>query len=704
MMNRRGFLTTTVVSVVAAQAARLRAEYPGVAYRAYHRCLPDFTAELAARARLVREERLAAVRTPEAVGACRNWVRSQFWRMVGGMPERTPLNPRVTGSFERPGYRVENVVYESRPGFHITGNLYLPTTGTPPFPGVLFQMGHSLNGKAAAPYQRCCQGLAQLGFVVLGFDPMGQGERTYYPGPDGYLTRLGSADEEHSRPGRQMLLAGDTCTRLQVWDAVRSLDFLAAHPQVDPARLASTGQSGGATLTMLQAAVDDRLAAAVLSCANSENYFCDDFLPPGSTDDAEQNLLDGAEVGFDRWDLLYPLAPRPLLVLVSARDWFGTYSPRYLDSGWHEFKRLRGIYRLLDRPEHLEWVDTPMPHNLAYDMRLATYRWFRRWLQPGLPPVNEEPPTRIEEDRTLWVTGSGNAVAALGSETPHSLLVKSVPQPPGENSGLARLLRLPEGSGRQPRLRILGESRSGKLRLRAVEVHSEGPVWVPAWLFLPESPRAAMVILEPPGRSLRWREDDLYPQLAHAGIAVCAPDLRWMGDLRPELPRGPVNSASWHGEEDAWAWASLILERPLIGQRVHDLLCMVRALGADGSVPAAGVTLAARGWTTVPALLAAALEPSITSLFLSGGLVSFRSVLEEPDYDHPLANFIPRLLTQTDLPSIARSILPRKVVLAGMQDAKQQGLSPAAVEAAYGQGFEIRPEPAWNLQVLSAMV
>src|SRR5262249_35730890 len=122
-------------------------------------------------------------------------------------------------------------------------------------------MGHSTDGKAAVVYQRCCQGLARLGYVVLAFDPMGQGERTYYPRSSPSPSRLG-ADEQHASPGRQLIPKGITSTRLQTWDSLRSLDYLASHPLVDPRRLASTGQSGGGTTTMLLAAVDDRLAAA----------------------------------------------------------------------------------------------------------------------------------------------------------------------------------------------------------------------------------------------------------------------------------------------------------------------------------------------------------------------------------------------------------------------------------------------------------
>src|SRR5260370_25685686 len=129
---------------------------------------------------------------------------------------------------------------------------------------------------------------------------MGQGERIYYPNPSLRATRLRSADEEHTLPGRQMLLRGDTSSRLQVWDAVRSLDYLAAHPMVDPQRLASTGQSGGATLTMLLAAVDDRLSAAVVSMGNTEKFACSNCNPPGCAAVAPRTMSASGPLGFGR--------------------------------------------------------------------------------------------------------------------------------------------------------------------------------------------------------------------------------------------------------------------------------------------------------------------------------------------------------------------------------------------------------------------
>src|SRR5262249_51544246 len=162
-----------------------------------------------------------------------------------------------------------------------------------------------------------------------------------------------SADEEHTLPGRQMLLVGETATGFQLWDAMRSLDVLASHPQVDKQRLGSTGQSGGGTLTMLLAAADDRLAAAVGSSGNTETFASRPFLSPASTDDAEQDLVGSAPAAFDRWDLLWPMAPKPLLVATSAHDFYGTYSPSYESSGREGFAELARAYGVLGAGDHV---------------------------------------------------------------------------------------------------------------------------------------------------------------------------------------------------------------------------------------------------------------------------------------------------------------------------------------------------------------
>ncbi len=674
--------------------------YPGTAYRDYPRCLPDYIRDLAEQAYQRRNGEIARLTTPEAVQARQRWARETFWKLAGGEVERTPLQPQKIGSFERDGYHVEKVLYQSRPRFHIPGNLYIPTGGTPPYPAVLFQLGHSRNGKAYLSYQRCCQGLVRLGYVVLAFDPMGQGERVYYPDAGGVNSRLPSADNEHTVPGMQMLLLGDTSTRLQVWDAIRSLDYLASLPMVDAKRIGTTGQSGGGTLSMLLMAADDRLAAAVVCSGNTENVACADFNPPGSTDDAEQDFVGGGPLGFDRWDTMYPFAPKPLLVTVSDKDFFGTYSPEYIRSGWEEFQKLQKVYEVLGHGDRLRWSDSPLPHELAYDTRLQVYNWFERWLKGGTQRIDQEPPVAPEDDRRLWVAESGNVVRTFGSVTPFAMnRDRAVEKTPAD---LAALLGVEPPPGAL--LATLRQVPSREVDVEAVEVFSAPKVWVPGWLFLPrgKSEKPVILALDPGGRNRQWSEGQLYQSLAVRGYPVCVADVRGIGDLSPEFGRGSPGQAQSHQGEEDYAWAGLILGRPLVGQRVTDILALAAGLRKHPKLGGRRVVVAARGKLTVPALFAAALDKQISEIYLAGGLVSFRSIVDTENYDYTFANFVPGLLRHTDLPDVATTLAPRRLTLAGTIDAAGHAIESSVVRGIYaGAHVTVRDEGDWDIDTFA---
>jgi cephalosporin-C deacetylase-like acetyl esterase len=644
-----------------------------------------------------RNARIARLKSPAAIRDYQAWTRKTFQQLAGAMPEKTALNPRTVGAFQRNGYRVEKLVYESRPGLFVTANLYLPRNGTPPYPGVLFQMGHSNSGKSYPLYQRGCQGLVQLGYVVLAFDPIGQGERTNYPRPDGWLTRLRSVTDEHSVPGRQMLLTGETATGALLWDAMRSLDVLASHPQVDPRRLASTGQSGGGTLTMILAAMDERLAAAAVSSGNTENFAVSPFLAPGSSDDAEQDLIGSGPLAFDRWDLLWPMAPKPLLVATSAHDFFGTYSPAYERSGREEFQKLAHAYAALGAPDRLKHVESPLPHAFSYPMRLAVYNWFERFLKHSDRAIEDEPPTNPETDETLWCGPTGNAVRDFGGRTPFALIRERAaairtPDRPGD---LRALLGM-DPSTAAPKLEVRGRTKYRNCEVLAVEANTAKQVWVPAWLFLPKREWSRLLMLiEPNGRNGAWHEEELYDRLAGAGMAVCVPDVRGVGDLEPQSAPGAAGYARSHQNEDDYAWASLILGRSLLGQRTTDIAGLAQSLAQ--TYPRAAITLAARDKMTVPALCAAALEPAIAKVYLTRHLVSWRNVTEVENYSCPLSSLAPDALRAADLPQIARSIAPRPVIVAGAIDAAGRPVPPVGIPYA-----DYREKEAWDFDTLAS--
>jgi hypothetical protein len=161
------------------------------------------------------------------------------------------------------------------------------------------------------------------------------------------------------------------------------------------------------------------------------------------------------------------------------------------------------------------------------------------------------------------------------------------------------------------------------------------------------------------------------------------------------VSEGAAGYAVEHQSEENYAWASLILGRSLLGQRTTDVLALVNALVSR--YPQVEIVVAARERLTVPALCAAAIEPRIAKTYLSGHLVSWRSIAESESYSHPFANFVTDVLRQTDLPQIARAMAPRLVMVAGAVDAA--GRRVRADQAPYANA---REGPGWDAASLIA--
>ena len=191
----------------------------------------------------------------------------------------------------------------------------------------------------------------------------------------------------------------------------------------------------------------------------------------------------------------------------------------------------------------------------------------------------------------------------------------------------------------------------------------------------------------------------MHQALAAKGRPVCSADIRGSGDLWPEYGRGSPGYARSHNDEENYAWASLILGRSLVGQRVTDILALAAALRSHPAAAGRPIVLAASGKSTVPALFAAALDETINRLYLAGGLISFRSLVEAEVYSHPFGNFVPKLLLHTDLPEVMASIAPRTVILAGVTAPDGSTLGVESVRKVYGSiaGLKILAEARWDL-------
>ena len=523
------------------------------------------------------------------------------------------------------------------------------------------------------------------------------------PGRTPSRSRLG-ADEEHTFPGRQMLLKGITSTRLQTWDAVRSLDYLASHPLVDPKRLAATGQSGGGTNTMLLAAVDDRLAAAVVSCGITENVACANFNPPGSTDDASRTWLRRLRSGFDRWDLLYPLAPKPLLVLVSERDFFGTYSPNYISSGTEEFQKLQRVYDTGPcRPHRLvRHAAAPRLQSRYAHADLQLVRALAEGRRPNPSPKSRS--VQAETEETLFVSANGSVVQSFHGETPFTLNRKRTLSKTPADLATAPACRpasaAPERHHGRPRLLPPDPGRGSGVPRRAEGVGAG--LAVPAQGSRPFESRWSSC--SNPAAGLRGTKRTLRPAgggRLHRLRSRPARHRRHHAGVRPRR-RAPRPAAQQRrGLRLVRADSRQAAGRP--ARHRHSRHRSRSAIAPEFA--RRRVILAARGILTVPALFAAALEPAIDSLYLADGLISFRSIVETEVYKYPFGNFVPNLLAHTDLPELTASLAPRRVTLAGAIDGAGNRMSVDAVRAAVSSASNIRvlPEPAWTpSDILSA--
>ncbi len=344
-----------------------------------------------------RRQLVAKLTTPDDVKKRQEELKAKFIQAIGGFPERTPLNAKVVGTEKRDGYSVERVIYESRPSHHVTANLYLPD-GKGPFPGVIVPCGHSTNGKGSEAYQRVCILLAKNGIAALIYDPIGQGERVQLLDPPG--KPVTGSTNEHTLVGVGAMLVGQSTASYRIWDGIRSLDYLAGRPEIDPKRLGCTGNSGGGTLTSYLMALDDRIYAAAPSCyvTSLERLFA--TLGP---QDAEQNIVGQVAFGMEHADYLTLRAPKPTMLLLATRDFFD------LQGSWTTFREAKQIYGVMGFSERVDAAEYNTPHGYGKGQRESCVRFMRRWLL-GKDDVIVEGTFPAAKDKDIQCTRTGQVL------------------------------------------------------------------------------------------------------------------------------------------------------------------------------------------------------------------------------------------------------------------------------------------------------
>ena len=641
----------------------------------YSRDLERYLVRLANDARERRKRIVSAISTRQQVLDRQRSIVEELWKMLGGPLERTPLNARVTGILERPGYRIEKLTFESRPRLYVTANLYVPAR-TGRRPAILGPLGHSVNGKAWPSYQKLFTNLARKGYVVLAYDPFGQGERIEYPGSrPGQSAIAGGGTGEHEYAGRRLILLGANFGLFRAWDGIRGIDYLLTRAEVDPERIGCCGQSGGATMTQFLAALDSRIRVAVVSEGNTENLAQADVEPPGSADDAEQNIVPGLARGIDRADLLYAFAPKPLLVTITLHDAGHTYSPEYVTGSIDLIDEYKRAYGLLGAGDRVSLQATTVSHGYVYEMRRATYGWFNRWLEMN-DADDSETSQAVESDATLFVTPTGFVTTSLGGETALSLtrqLADTVQTPsslPADEvrARVRRVLGIEEAHGAPLAARVLATIAKPGYRAEQFELTSDREIRTPGWLLTPDNagPSTPYAVVCRRGRGVeRDRRGRVCRTAVRQGRMPCCRHRRPRARrLRDRAIRSEDASIfdDRITDEAYLTWFTLMLGTPLLGGQVYDTL---RALEYLRSRPDVGptVSLVGDGAHGVIALYAAALDTHIGGVALRQTVTDYRSLAVAERYTQPFGIYAYGILREFDLPDVARAAGPRPVLL-----------------------------------------
>ena len=614
-------------------------------------------------------ERRAALKTKADAEAYVKDVRERIMQCFGPFPEKTPLNARITGVVDRDTYRIENVIFESRPGFFVTANCYVPKGRKSPMPGVVGSCGHSLNGKAGGTYQSFAQGLARLGYVCLIFDPLGQGERFQYVGEvkgKGLMSRYGGGVSEHNLAGNQQVLVGEALCSWRAWDGIRALDYLLARDDVDPKHVGITGNSGGGTMTTWLCGVETRWTMAAPACfVTTFRRDVENELPQ----DNEQCPPHTHALDLDHADFLAAMAPKPVIIITQEKDFFD------VRGGEEALAKLKPLYALLGAPDNIKLHTGSDYHGYAQQNREAMYQWFNR--ATGISDAKTEPTIVLEEDATLHCTPHGQ-VSELNSRTVFSFTKEKADtlaktrafQHNHLATSLRSLLRMPPLQG-VPDYRIPRPSGSRKYPTKnsgTYFVETEPGIHAvvtrltdaPLMSRLPRGQKRAVLYISHQSADAELREEPLIADLIKtepdAAFFVC--DVRGIGDSRPDTC-GADQFLRPYGSHYFYASHSNMLDRPLLGQRTFDVLRVISLLAANGHEQ---IHLAGKGWGAQPATFAALLSENVVQVTLKNAPVSFEDIAKTEDYKWPLAAFLPGVLQHFDLPQCYEALKSKKLI------------------------------------------
>lgn len=615
-----------------------------------------------------RAEEISQIKSPDEWLKRQSTMREAMWKALGTFPEKTPLNAKITGKVKKNGYSIENVIYESLPGFYVTASLFIPDKVKRPAPAILFCSGHSTGVYRLPSYQLPLLNLVKKGFIVLAIDPIGQGERLQYFNPETGESVIGSSTKEHSYPSAQVSLIGKSVARYFVWDGIRGIDYLISRKEVDPKRIGVHGLSGGGTQTAYISALDERVAASA-PAGYITSY--KRLMESVGVQDGEQNFYHGISDGIDHADFVEVRAPKPTLIMATTRDFFSIQGAR------ETFKEVKNIYGIFGKPDNIEITEDDYGHGYTKKNREAMYAFFQKHLM--LPGSSAEEEVDFPTAQELQKTSTGQLSTSLGGESVFSLNQKEaenmLKELQASRSDLEKHLPKVISSAKklsgyiEPSLTdepvFTGRIQKNNYVIEKYFVKGEGNYVIPYLLFIPVMTNGkAVLYLHPSGKSAEAAEGGQIEWFVNKGFTVLAPDLLGIGELGPGVFKGDayIENTSYN----MW-YTAMQIGRSIAGVQAADVVKLTHIMLKNNKMNEVyGVAIKEMS----PLLLhAAAFDTGITRIALVEPYSSYRSVVMNRFYKTDfLHSLVPGALTAYDIPDLAAALAPRKLMISGMTD------------------------------------
>ena len=582
-------------------------------------------------------------RAPEIKAALQSGLGLSPW------PEKTPLNGKVTGRAERDFYYVENIVFESRPNFYVTANLYIPKSVSGPAPAVVVVPGHAMeDAKNYELYQMGQLGMVKEGIIVLAYDPIGQGERNL----PGFKHDLGYGS----------LLVGQTNEGYIVWDTIRAIDYLTTREEVDTNKIGLAGNSGGGENVFYTMPLDDRIQAGT-----SFSFVCsyDLWLAEGGNH-CICNHIPGIVHEMEEFEIIGLNAPRPFLAGNGAKDNI------FPVAGHREtIQRAKKIYAMEDTEAQVESVLSDEGHGWGQPLREAGWGWMNQWLlaKGDGSPIPEEG-FSAEDPKSIDLLCFKDGAMPEGAETVVTLnqkraeaFIAAYSNPPADKE--AWMARAPEWreelwtvlggkpAAYTPQIGLRRSFEQDGLHVETVSLEVEPGMEVGAVFARPiaqDTPRPATIFL--------GGHDDKQGAVLSGYAAEAA-------KIGPVLVLDVRGMGESFKHQNHLTSDSIVLGRPLFGQQVWDLIQARRYLATRSDVVADQITVHGVESGGLIALVAAALSPDYIAVEVQEVLASYRYFLEN-DQPQPIALCVPGVLEVIDIPQVAALVAPIPLKVDGL--------------------------------------